>query len=469
MNIANKDFNKVLTIFLLSHIFIWVLIPTISNDNLPLDTIEALAWGSNLEWGFNKHPPFSAFAVEIFYQIFGSQDWTYYFLSQLFVVSAFLIVFKFSEEFLENKIHSLISILLLEGIFFYNFTTPEFNVNVAQLPFWALTVYYCWKGIKQNDATSWILFGAFAALGILSKYLFIYLLIALDVFFIYLIIKKKFNFKCLISLISFFIILFPHLIWLVDNNYATITYALHRTGIEDSNFITNHIYFPLLFLGKQIGILIPFFLMSFFIVPRFKNFIISKVKNKINFKDKKFIFLVAVNITPIVLIFLTSLIMGVKIRTMWMTPFYLFFGVLLVYIFQKKIIIKKLKYFFSIFLILFISSPIIYFYISKTKSNKRTDYPGRKVSEIVQKKWDNNFINKIGVVGGDEWYGGNLSYHLKDRPTWDNIFKNNKILSIKNNIDGFILIGDSETLIKICRGIFVQIKTQGVCMIGQKK
>ena len=80
------------------------------------------------------------------------------------------------------------------------------------------------------------MFGLFAGLGILSKYLFIYLLIAIDVFFIYLIINKKFNFKCLISLISFFIVLLPHLIWLGDNNYITITYALHRTGIENSNF-----------------------------------------------------------------------------------------------------------------------------------------------------------------------------------------------------------------------------------------
>ena len=38
-------------------------------QNLPLDTIEALAWGSNLDWGFNKHPPFSAFAVEFFFNI----------------------------------------------------------------------------------------------------------------------------------------------------------------------------------------------------------------------------------------------------------------------------------------------------------------------------------------------------------------------------------------------------------------
>ena len=40
--------------------------PTIVNQNLPLDTIEALAWGSNLDWGFNKHPPLSAFFCEVF-------------------------------------------------------------------------------------------------------------------------------------------------------------------------------------------------------------------------------------------------------------------------------------------------------------------------------------------------------------------------------------------------------------------
>ena len=461
MNIAKIDINKTLTIFLLSHFVIWILIPSISNNNLPLDTIEALAWGSNLDWGFNKHPPLSAFAVEVFYQIFGNQDWAYYFLSQLFVVSAFFIVFKFSEDFLKNKIHSLISILLLEGIFFYNFTTPEFNVNVCQLPFWALTVYYCWKGLKQDDITSWLLFGLFAGLGILSKYLFIYLLIALGVFFIYLIINKKLNFKWLISLIGFFIVLLPHLIWLVDNSYTTITYALHRTGIEDSNFFINHISYPSIFLGKQIGILIPFFVMFFFIV--------SKFKTKINFKDKKLIFLIVINIVPIILIFLTSLFMGVKIRTMWMTPFYLFMGVLFVYIFQKKIVLSRLKYLFSIFLILFISSPIIYFYISITQTNKRTDYPGKEISQIVQKKWESNFVNKIGLVGGDQWYGGNLSYHLKNRPAWDNILENTKISSLKNIEDGFVLIGDAVTLSKICSGIFVKIKTQGVCMIGKNK
>jgi len=461
MQVKKININKTLIFFLFSHFIIWTLVPSITNTNLPLDTIEALAWGSNLDWGYNKHPPLSALSVEAFYQIFGNQDWAYYFLSQLFVVSAFFVVFKFSEDFFQNKTLSLISVLLLEGIYFYNFTTPEFNINVCQLPFWALTVYYCWKGIKKNDNISWLLFGLFAALGVLSKYIFIYLLVALGILFIYLILYKKFNFKCLISLISFLLILFPHLIWLIDNNYITITYALHRTGIENSNFFGEHLFHPLIFLGKQIGILIPFFVMLFFIV--------SKFKIKINFKDKKLIFLIAINIVPIVLIFLTSLFMGVKIRTMWMTPFYLFMGILFIYIFQKKITLKKLKHFFSIFLILFIFSPMAYFYISITQTDKRTDYPGKKISQIIQEKWENNFTNKIGLVAGDEWHGGNLSYHLKSRPKWDNILDTKKTILLKDIEGGFVIIGDSDTLLKICSGIFFKVETQGVCMVGANK
>ncbi len=43
--------------------------------------------------------------------------------------------------------------------------------------------------------------------------------------------------------------------------------------------------------------------------------------------------------------FLTSVVTGSKIRTMWMTPFYLFFGTLFIYLFKAQINIKKLKTF----------------------------------------------------------------------------------------------------------------------------
>ena len=89
---AKKNIKNFFYLILASHIIIWILIPSFTNLNLPLDTIEALAWGSNLDWGFNKHPPFSAFAVELFYQVFGNQDWAYYFLSQLFILFKYIMV-----------------------------------------------------------------------------------------------------------------------------------------------------------------------------------------------------------------------------------------------------------------------------------------------------------------------------------------------------------------------------------------
>ena len=429
MLINKKNLNNLFYIFVISHLILWTLIPSFTNNNLPLDTIEALAWGSNLDWGFNKHPPISAFVVELFYQIFGSQDWAYYLLSQICVIISFVVVFKFAEDFFKNKEFCLLSVLLLEGIYFYNYTTPEFNVNVCLMPFWALTILYLWKGLKQNKTADWLLVGLFAGFGFLSKYLFIYLGLAIDIFLFYMIYKKKIDFKCIISIVPFFIVILPHLIWLTQNDYITITYGLHRTVSVDQNFI-NHITHPLIFLVKQIGILIPFLLMILFLV--------SKFKIKFSFKDNKLLFLLAINIIPIILVFATSIIMGAKIRTMWMTPFYLFFGVLLMYIFQNQINLKRLNNFLMVFIFIFILSPFLYAYVSITQTDKRTDYLGEEIALKIQKKWDKDFENPINVVLGNEWYAGNLSYHLKSRPVWEGSVDKNKL----NNYNNFMCIDE---------------------------
>ena len=72
------NINKLFYIFITLHLIIWTLVPTLTNNNLPLDTIEALAWGSNLGWGYSKHPPASAWFLKGFYQLFRNQDWSYY-------------------------------------------------------------------------------------------------------------------------------------------------------------------------------------------------------------------------------------------------------------------------------------------------------------------------------------------------------------------------------------------------------
>jgi 4-amino-4-deoxy-L-arabinose transferase-like glycosyltransferase len=428
MTNTTKNINNIYYIFITAHLIFWTLIPSLTNQNLPLDTIEALAWGSNLDWGFNKHPPMSAFFPEVFFQIFGSQDWAYYLLSQIFVVIAFYYVFKFSKEFFNNDLLGLISVLLIESIYFYNFTTPEFNVNVCQLPFWSLTVYFSWKiyTSKEIKFTDCFLVGLFAAFGFLSKYLFLYLLVSIDLLFIYLIFiksERKFDFKYLITIEVFLIVLVPHLIWLNNNEFITITYGLARTGLEQSSLI-DHIKFPLIFLIKQVGLLIPFLILVWLLI--------KKIKFKFDLKDKRLLFLLAINILPILLMFLTSIVTGSKIRTMWMTPFYLFFGALFIYIFQAQINIKKLKLFVIGFTFLFFLSPVLYAYVSISKDDKRTDYPGKEIAIKTQYAWDQQFNSKINVVYGNEWNAGNLSYHLKSRPVWEGFVEREKLDKLKD-------------------------------------
>ena len=413
MSLNKKSINKLFYIFITTHLILWTLVPSLTNNNLPLDTIEALAWGGNLDWGFNKHPPASAFLAEFFYQIFGSLDWTYYLLSQILVVISFFVIFKLSENFFNNKIFGFLSVVMLEGIYFYNYTTPEFNVYITELPFWTLTVYYAYKSITGDKLKDWFLLGVCGAIGLLSHYLFSYILLSITIFFIYIFFQdKKFNFKSLIALEVFLILMIPHGLWLIENEFITITYGMHRSGsgLENLTFI-NHLVNPFLYVIKQLGILMPFWVMLFFLVKKFKL--------KFNLKDRKFLFLIFINFIPIILIALTSLITGAKIKTMWMTPFYLFYGLLFVYLFQTQINLKKLKNFFITFLFFFILSPTIYSFISLSQNNKRTDYQGKRIAEKVQYAWNVNYNKTINVVLGDEWSAGNLSYHLKSRPVWE--------------------------------------------------
>jgi 4-amino-4-deoxy-L-arabinose transferase-like glycosyltransferase len=422
MAINKRNINNLFYTFITVHLIIWTLVPSLTNNNLPLDTIEALAWSSDLDWGFNKHPPASAFFVEIMYQIFGNQDWAYYLLSQIFVIISFFIVWKFSEDFFKDKTYSLISVLLLESIYFYNYTTPEFNVYISELPFWTLVVFYSWKSVTDNSFKNWFLLGLFSGIGFLSHYLFSYLLLSITMFFIYTFLKnKKFNFKCLIALEVFIIVIIPHLIWLTENDYITVTYGLHRTGSSSSN-ILDHIIYPALYLIKQIGILTPFWLIMFILINKFKT--------KFNFKDKKLLFLIFVNFIPIILIALTSLISGTKIKTMWMTPFYLFISVFFVYIFQIQINTKKLKNFIITFLFLFILSPFIYSAISLSQNDKRTDYEGKKIAKKILGEWQKDHKEPINIVLGNEWSAGNLSYHLQPRPIWGGFVSEKKLNSL---------------------------------------
>lgn len=458
--------KKLLLYLLFAHIILWTGIPALLNTNLPLDTIEALAWGNELSLGYDKYPPIFPLFTELFFKLFGNQDWAYYLLSQLFVVTSFFVIFQFSKYFFNNDSHSLISVLLLESIYFFNYTTPELNAFIPLFPLLATTVLFCWRAIKFNRNFDWIIFGVFAGISTLTYYLALYLLTSLTIFFIgEILIKKKINYKYFLALTAYIIILSPHLYFIFDNNLESIEYAFFRSFLDPlsdigTTKILNHIFYPIIFLIKQIIILIPLLFLI--------QIIISNFKIKIKFNDKKLIFLSTIFLLPIILMFLTSVIGGVRIRTMWMTTFYLFPGVFFIYLYNSKIVLKKFKRFFIFFLFIFFILPISYGIESFIQKDKRTDFPGKEIAFKIQNTWDKNFSNNISIVAGKSWvyggwYAGNLSYNLRDRP----ILKYKLDDVIDHNV-GTIWI-DVLNTIKSCEGILLKIEPYfESCLVGKK-
>jgi 4-amino-4-deoxy-L-arabinose transferase-like glycosyltransferase len=399
--------KKIFYLLCLYHLIIWTVIPYFSNRNLPLDVIEALAWGQDFDLGYSKHPPLSAWIPGLFFKIFGNKDWIYYLLSQVFIVISLVFLWELSSFFLKKKIQILLSILTLEGIAFFTFETPQFNVNICQIPLWIGTVYFFFKSIKNNKITDWIFLGTFSALGFLTKYIFAYLLISL---FFYLIFissnKKRINFNFLYALLTFFLITAPHFQWLIQNDFTTIYYALKRGGLNEVG-IYNHLLNPFKFLINQITVILPFLLLIYFLI--------KKVKIKIPLNDEKFIFLIFTFLLPFLLILITSLITGSRVRTMWMIPFYSLIGIFFIFLYQNHLNFKKLKNFHILLILFLIVSPTLYS-LRSIYLDSRTGYEGKKIALQIEKEWKTISKEDISNVGFSEWYAGNLSYQLSNRP-----------------------------------------------------
>ena len=449
--------KKFFYILCLYHLIIWTFVPYFSNKNLPLDVIEALAWGQDFYLGYNKHPPLSAWIPGLLFKIFGNKDWIYYLLSQVFIVISFIFLWKLSSLFFKKKSQILLSILAIEGIAFYTFDTPQFNVNICQIPLWIGTVYFFFKSIKNNKIINWIFLGVFSALGFLTKYIFAYLLISLFIYLIFISIKKKkISFNFLYALLSFLLITIPHLQWLIQNDFTTLYYAIKRGGLNEFN-IYNHLLNPVKFLMNQIIVLLPFLLLIYILV--------KKIKVKLPINNEKFIFLLFSFLIPFFLILITSIITGSRIRTMWMIPFYSLIGIFFIFLFQNEINSKKFKNFFILLIIFLIVSPILYS-LRSIYSDSRTSYDGKKIALQVEQEWKNISKDKISNVGFSEWYAGNLSYQLGNRPKVfleeNNDFYKKPAVIIAKDI-GLSLCNRKNTNIKNI--LYKKIDNHDVCFI----
>src|SRR5258708_2234342 len=233
-----------------AHAAIWTILPVALYPNLPLDIIEALTYGR-----IDKLPPLPWWLVETAHRAFDS-DIAYYALGQLSVLAAFAAVWAFMLR-IATPAAAAASVLIIDGLHFFNFTAPKFNHDVIQLPFWALAGLSFHGALRTRRLGHWAVLGVALGLAFWAKYFVIVLGLPLLLF---MAVDPRAR-RHLPSPPPYLpapitpALMSPHLIWLYQNDWLPLDYAASRA--KTTNGLLDHLTHPGLFALAQLFWLLP--------------------------------------------------------------------------------------------------------------------------------------------------------------------------------------------------------------------
>ena len=270
-----------------------------TNFNLFGDEAQYWIWSQNLDFGYYSKPPFLAWIINIFTILLGSNFFSLKLIPFIFYFFTSYVVFLIALELYSDR-----GLAFLASISFYllpSVTVSSFilSTDVVLIFFWSLCLLVLLKIRKQASLLNFLLLGIFLGLAFLTKYAAIYFLLSL---FVFLCFDKKLRmvflqniFFTFLFFCSCLLVMFPNILWNINNGWITISHTGDNAGLERIGFNPlNGIVF-LLTQGMMLGpILVLFFLTS-----------IKKIK-----KDFQTIFLISFSLP----IFFIVLVESVLVR-----------------------------------------------------------------------------------------------------------------------------------------------------------
>lgn len=409
-----EEKKKSLYIFLFINALCWSCLCLVRNI-IGNDALEAISWGELVDFGTNKHPPLSGWLLGGVYNLCGHHDFVAYFLGQISILIGFIFIYKLAKFFLEPE-KAICSSLIMTSCYYYTYIAfyENFNCNFLSMAIWPMITYYFYKSVKENKTVDWILFGVASALGVLCKYQVIFLFFAL---FLYLILcdRKQFRQKGMyISILTGFLIILPHIIFLFKTDFFSFIYMAERTEIGSHNtpqFLIQfgRIVFPLKFLLDQVLSVTTCIAVYLFLGLQTKQIETNK-----NLKNSESIFILLITFVPILAQGCMAAIENNRILGMWGSIMVSFVGIFLFYFFPIKFNEKTFSYFLKWIYGLMIAWLAGMFIFSQLQTKLHMSFPYQEIVPNLNKVWDNTTNNsELKYICGT----GDYVYKIKEYNT----------------------------------------------------
>ena len=210
---------------------VWTLAPALTHSAPPLDVVEMLVWGREGVVATYKHPNLPGLLLEAVRRLSSGALWPAYLLAQACVIATFAAVWLLGRDLLGPG-RAAAGTLLLTGVFYYSWPTPEMNHNLMQMPLWAWTCLALWRSAAGGRIVWWLLLGVFAGLSLWAKYSSGLLLAAAGLW-ILLDTQARAQLTRIgpwAALAVFAAVAAPQAQYLVETGFLPLDYALARAG-----------------------------------------------------------------------------------------------------------------------------------------------------------------------------------------------------------------------------------------------
>ena len=400
--------------FLVLHFLVWTALPALVYPNLPLDLIEALTYGREWQLGYDKLPPLPWWMIELVYRTVGV-DVAFYALAQLAVLAAFALVWATARP-LVGAVGALVAVLILDGMHYFNYPAAKFNHDVIQLPLWALAGYAFHAGLKQGRTIDWVWLGLAVGVSLWAKYFVVVLAVPLALF---LLIDRDAR-KALatpgpwIAFALAALIMLPHLVWLVRNDFLPFAYASARAA--PTRGLIDHVIHPVIFAGSQVLFLLPALLIAAALIwPRPK---VTAAAAADDF-DRRIIGWLAFG--PVATTIALSALSGRGTVAMWGYPLWLFLGLWIALTARTAIEPARLARVtaswvavFVLFALAFIANYAVLPAIDHRY--RAVLYPGDRLADEIARRFRAATGRPLVYVIGTMWDGGNVAHYAREQP-----------------------------------------------------
>lgn len=216
-------------------VLFWTVYAWLSQYNLDRygDMVENYAWGIGWQWGYSKHPPLFGWITAAWFSVLPRTDIAYYLLSAVNAGVAVAALLMIARRFMAPGRQALM-VVIAWILPTFGFLAITYNANAAMLPFWALAALFWVRLVEGQRYADALGLGITLGLAMLAKYHSATLALSLLAWFLMDPKGRQMLATPLpwIAAIASFAVFAPHFVWLVENDFSSITYAAEQDPVS---------------------------------------------------------------------------------------------------------------------------------------------------------------------------------------------------------------------------------------------